>query len=173
MTFPAQRLNPSLPICEVESWQDLITATQCTAGYTTAGIIDVRNARALTFFIDADAAAANDQLAIVVGVSNAETQPAAGDDSWFVPTVTDGAVTIGAGAGAVATGRDWTLLPAKWGQVLLNPGEYRFPAFGGASEEGRWAPAFDVSRYRWVIVDYADFGGATRCTVAIKYSRSI
>src|SRR5688572_18433476 len=107
--FP-EGANPSLPLCEVEPWVEVLAATQAAAAYLPAGRIDVKDARALVLFIDADAAAAADQLALIVAVSNAEVMPAAADDSWFVPGVTDGAVTIGAGAGAVDAGRDWTLL---------------------------------------------------------------
>lgn len=162
-----------VPAVEAEPWTELLAATQAAAAYLSAGRIDVRNWNELSLFIDADAAAAADRLALIVMVSNAAEMPAATDDSWFIPHVTDGAVTIGAGAGAVPASFDYTLLPAAWGQVLLNPGEYRLPAFGGATEEGRPAIVFNVRRFRWAQVLYADFGGATRQTISIKYARSV
>lgn len=172
MPFPDSRLNPSLPIPEKQVAQTLLAATQAAAAYTSTAPFSVIGARAITLFIDADAAASGDRLALNIAVSNSELLPAAGADEWFLPVVTDGSVTIGAGGGAVATGVDWTLLPAGWGLVVLSPGEYRFPAFSGASEEGRWAVSFDVSRFRHVWILYADIGGATRGTYAITVAQS-
>lgn len=149
------------------------SATLAASGaWTRSSIVEVRGARRITLMVDYDPAAISGYPVIIPLVSCATVQPAAGDDSWFRPTVWDGSVTAAALTGTLATGTDFTISQNN-GIVLMHPLAIRFAAASAATDEYRPAVPIDVTPYRWFHFQVAEVGAtANPGTLSVLYSLS-
>lgn len=162
-----------MPACG--DYEDLLTATACAASgeFTNTSAINVSDARYCVVFVDYDPAATAGRPAILPLVSNASTQPAAGDDAWFMMGTWDGTVTAQVLGGAVATGADYTAAPDvalalhRGLLVALEPAD-------GATNELRVSFVLNVAAYKWLQFAYAEDGATgSPGTIAIKFALAV
>ncbi len=183
ITNTDQRFDPPVgaPIKGLEAPVTIMAATLQTAAYQATDVLDVRRCRRVTILIDGDAAAATSAISIIPLLSfdagtwsdGAEQPPSATADVWFIPGVTDGAVTPSDPAGTLISGGDFTLIP-EFGRVTYRPIEIMTEAFENATDELRLCLTIDVGDARWLHLQLADGSGAgTLATVLVKAVRSI
>lgn len=152
-------------------------ALAASNAWTRSSIVSVDGARRITLFIDYDAAAASGYPTIIplgsCGTTTSSTaEPAAGDDSWFQLSTTDGSVTSAVLAGTLATGSDFTVTQPQ-GNSIAYPLAIRLTAATGATDEYRQAITLDVGPLKWFHVQIQETGAtANPGTVSVLYSLS-
>lgn len=149
-------------------------ALAASGAYTRSSIISVDAARFISLQCDYDphASSTAGYPMIVPLVSNADDEPAAGDDSWFQMPITDGTLTAGTLAGAVPSGADYTLAQDQ-GVVTVYGLAVRLAASQANTNEYRQAVDLDVTRYRWFHFIVGEVGDTTNPgTFSALYSLS-
>lgn len=121
-------------------------------------IVPCAEERTITLLVSYDAAAAGGYPVIIPLGSCASTQPAAGDDSWFVLPASDGTWTNTVLSGAVPTGADWTQNPgmglAEVRCIAIKP----MAAAVGTGDELRIAITLNVAPFRYFQFAIAEVG---------------
>lgn len=126
--------------------------------WTRSDIISVMDAREIVLLIAYDPSTSSGGYPHIVPlVSCNQAQPAAGDDSWYMPGVTDGTVTEVSADTGLPSGADYTAVPG-YGEVLYRPIMLRCDAADNASDEIRLAIRLNVAPYRWLHLICAEKG---------------
>ena len=132
-------------------------ALAASGAWSRSSIVDVAAARKLTLLLDYDpAAVAGAPHLILLGACTADA-PAAGDDSWFMLTATDGSITAAVSTGTVPTGADYTVVQVM-GTATLQQMIYKLAAATNAADEIRAAVTIDVTPFRWFHFIAAEVG---------------
>lgn len=170
------------PLKNIGSLQPLLTATTPAntnwsfAPATGKPRVVVADARRLMLYvkIDGGGGVSAQDVRIVPLLSASDTEPAAGDDSWYAPAVYDGTVTAEAlGGGTVPTGADWSKSP-EWGKVVARPLTLAGEPLDNATDKVRVVYTVDVTGAKWFQIAYADVSAAaTKATITIDYVLAI
>lgn len=171
----SQAGSPPRPTKEVA--RTLVNNVLSTAANQASDVLDVRSARRVTVLVDMDAGSANNQLRILplMSYDALASVPLATDDVWFIPCVTDGAVTSVVPGGTGLAGADFTLASPFY-RVDLRPIELRLPGEAdAASFEGRFSFELDVTAAQYLHLQWADVDSSagTLSTVTMKAVRSV
>lgn len=175
---PPKMTSPAVPVSAEGAYESCFAdATLPASGDwvrdTLAGVINVQGARELTLWVNYDPAAVGNYPHIVMMVSNAQDVPAVDDDSWYIATHTDGVITDVTPDTGLPTGTDFSA-PPPWGELTMKALIIRLPAAVGATDEYRYAIAYNVARYRWVQFMFAEKGTtATPGNLQANYSLSM
>lgn len=144
-----------------------------TGAYVYGSIVDVTAYRKMTLWISVDGASAANEVTLIPVRSNAEVQPAAGDDVWFPFSVNDATVTAADLGLAVPSGADYTIQP-NWGRVTLYPLELRLKAITNTTDKIRLSVTIDVEPAKWFQIACADADASgTLSTAVITYTLTI
>ncbi len=130
-----------------------------------AGVIACLGARRMHIWLQVDAGAASDVIALLVIVSPVADKPAAGADVWYVPAFFDGIPTAGTLTGAVPSGADFSAAP-DFARCLHRQLEIRTEPADNATDELRTLISIDVSMAKWVQVAYSQAAGTTAKVLA-------
>jgi hypothetical protein len=171
-------INASTPIATPGGVEGVFDATLAASGaWTRSSVINVKNARKLTLYINYDPGAIGGYPGLIFLGSNgttstADAQPATDADSWFQLSAVDGSVTSAVGSGTLAAGSDFTIAqPEGW--VTAYPMIVRLTAATNAADEYRQAITIDVTPFRWVHFQAAEVGvTATPGALSVEASTS-
>jgi hypothetical protein len=135
--------------------------------YALTVAVDVFKSRWLHLFIAVDAAAAGNKVSIIPEVS---MDPEGSAASFFVPSVTDGTVTVGnLGVSPLA---EYTV--HNFGAVTYVPVEILTPAAVGGTDKLRMSVSLNVEKAYWIRFRVAEDGAVgTPATLALTFSKSV
>lgn len=177
--FP-QLLSPSSPAASSGGVDTIFASAALAASgaWTRSSVISVARMRKLTLFVDYDPGAIGGYPGVIPLGSNGtvddpNSQPAAGDDSWFVLSNFDGSITSGVASGTLPTGADYTIVQPM-GSSIAYATVIRLTAATNATDEYRQAITIDVTPFRWFHFIAAEQGvTATPGTLSVTYSLSL
>ena len=152
---------------------DDVTAA-ASGAYTYTSIFRTVNARFLHLYVEVDAAAAGNQIGLLVVGTAQETLPLSGDDVWFPLAIWNSVVTSTALGGARPSGADYTATP-NWGQITPQGLLLTTPAASGATDEIRLAePPINLGGCRFIQIAWAEHGNTgTPSNLRLRYNLSI
>jgi hypothetical protein len=169
-------LGPHTPVPSVGEREALLTAAgvafsgaagttvlPASGAWTQSAIHAVPDLRRLTIeaSYNAHASTTTGYAEIIVMLCSQVALPAIGDDVWFVPGVTDGAVTAGAlAAGTIGSGSDYTVT-ASWGKAVYRPLVIQVGAALANSDKIRMRFDVDVTDARWFALQAREAGDST------------
>ncbi len=146
------------------------TVLPASGAWTQSEILPVTQLRRLVVEVSYNAHSATTagypQIMVMLSCygPSAETSadaPAIGDDVWFLPGITDGAVTAGAlAAGTIGAGSDYTVT-AEWGAVDYHEMVVNCKKALATSDKIRMRLAFDVTDARWFALQAREIGDTT------------
>lgn len=168
-SFPLANPEPDVVIFSTGGAERTLEAA---GAYARTDVVSVKDARTLAISIAYDAAGAGGYPVLIPLASNAEEEPAVGDDAWFTVPVSDGLVTTTTLAGALASGADFTQAPGLGLVDVRGTAIKPMAGASGASDEVRVLVLLHVAPYRWIHFQIAEVG-ATGTPGAAKISASV
>lgn len=147
------------PLAAMWSTAGAEKALAAAGAYTFSDVIvPCAEERTITLLVAYDSAAAGGYPVIIPLGSCASSQPAAGDDSWFVLPASDGTWTNTVLAGAVPSGADWTQNPGMGLSEVRCLAIKPMAGAVGAGDEVRIAITLNVAPFRYFQFAVAEVG---------------
>jgi hypothetical protein len=149
-------------------------ALAASGAYTFSDVIvPCAEERIITLLVAYDSAAAGGYPVIIPLGSCATSQPAAGDDSWFILPASDGTWTNTVLAGAVPSGADWTQNPGMGLSEVRGIAIKPMAAAVGTSDEVRIAITLNIAPFRYfqfAIAEVGNTGSPGACLINASLS---
>lgn len=156
--------NSMVPMAAASAPLQVYSATlPASGGWQASDLIRCGSARRATLWIKYTSNASGGDLGypeIVPLVSAADPEPAPGDDSWYVPGISDGTITSKTLAGSLVSGADFDVQP-DFGQARYRGLVISTEPADGNSDDVRIKVDLDVTAARYLQLHVHEAGDTT------------
>jgi hypothetical protein len=165
-------VQASVPRPDQTVRETVVSAVTCSTTYQASTVVDVTDAREVTFELFHNFNAGDPQrLSILPLLSTATAAPLATADEWTSPGISDGSVTAAVIGGTLLSGADFTANP-EFGRVTMRSLEISTELANNSTDELRMAVTIKCAHARWFHLQFAEHGGGTAGVLTVHVTKS-